>query len=213
MISNLHFISQETPGQTHLQCIEKACGAGVKWVQLRVKDKPLGEIIALALQAKNICDATGAKLIVNDHPLVAKEVDAYGLHLGKEDMPVNQARAIVGESMIIGGTANTIEDIITHTGHGANYIGCGPFRFTKTKAKLSPILGLDGYQRIVSDVRKLNLDIPIIAIGGIEGEDIASILKTGVYGVAVSSLIAFSEDPQQQVSAITQLLKGENITC
>lgn len=213
MISNLHFISQETPGQTHLQCIEKACAAGVKWVQLRVKDRSIKEIIAIALQAKDTCDSWGAKLIINDHPLVAKEVDAFGLHLGKEDISVNQAREIVGDKMIIGGTANTIEDIITHTNHGANYIGCGPFRFTKTKVKLSPILGLDGYRRIISEARKLKLGIPIIAIGGIATEDIVSILETGVYGIAVSSLIAFAEDPHQQVTTITQLLKGENSLC
>lgn len=213
MISKLHFISQETPELTHLECIENACKAGAEWVQLRVKDKSPDEIIAIAKKAKVICDAFGAKLIINDHPSVAKEVDAYGLHLGKEDMPVAEARKIVGDKMIIGGTANTIDDIITHAKNGADYIGCGPFRFTKTKAKLSPILGAEGYRNITAEAKKLNITIPIIAIGGIETEDISSILETGMYGIAVSSLIAFSEQPDMEVSKIKELLKGENTLC
>lgn len=213
MIDKLHFISQETPEFSHLECIEKACLAGVNWVQLRIKDKPAEEIIAIAKQAKVICDEFAAKLIINDHPVVAKEVGAYGLHLGKEDMPVNEARKIVGDEMIIGGTANTIEDIIVHAKNGANYVGCGPYRFTKTKARLSPILGAEGYRTIVVEARNLNIDIPIIAIGGIETEDISSILETGICGIAVSSLIAFADDPEQQVAKIKEFLKGENTLC
>lgn len=213
MISKLHFISQETSEFTHLEGIERACRAGVDWVQLRIKGKSVGEIIVIAKQAKIICDAFGAKLIINDHPFVAKEIGAYGLHLGKEDLPLNQARAIVGHEMIIGGTANTIEDIISHAKNGADYIGCGPFRFTKTKVKLSPILGSDGYRNIVAETKKLNINIPIIAIGGIETKDIPAILETGIYGIAVSSLIAFSEDPQQEVNKIKELLKGEKTLC
>lgn len=213
MVSNLHFISQETPEFTHLECIEKACRAGVDWVQLRVKNKSVDEIIAIAKQAKIICDSYGIKLIINDHPYVAKAVGAYGLHLGKEDMPVTEARKIVGDKMIIGGTANTIEDIITHAKNGANYIGCGPFRFTTTKVKLSPVLGLDGYQNILKEAKRLNIHIPVIAIGGIVTEDIAAILQTGVSGIAVSSLIAFADDPKQEVSKIKVLLKGENVLC
>lgn len=213
MISNLHFISQETPELTHLESIENACKAGVEWVQLRVKNKTIEETIAIAKQAKIICDAFNTKLIINDHPSVAKEIGAYGLHLGKEDMPVAEARKIVGDKMIIGGTANTINDIITHAKNGANYIGCGPFRFTKTKAKLSPILGAEGYRIITAEAKKLGITIPIIAIGGIETEDISSILETGMYGIAVSSLIAFSDQPDKEVSKIKELLKGENTLC
>lgn len=182
-------------------------------MQLRVKNKSIEEIIAIAKQAKIICDAFEAKLIINDHPLVAKEVDAYGLHLGKQDMPVAEARKIVGDNMIIGGTANTIEDILTHARDGANYVGCGPFRFTRTKEKLSPILGLEGYQNILAEAKKLEINLPIIAIGGIKTEDISAILQTGIYGVAVSALIAFADQPENEVMKIKELLKGENAVC
>lgn len=210
MISNLHFISQETPDLTHLESIEKACNAGVDWVQLRVKNKSVEEIIAIAKQAKLICDKFEVKLIINDHPEIAKEVNAYGLHLGKEDMAVADARKIVGDKMIIGGTANTVEDIISHANNGADYIGLGPFRFTRTKAKLSPFLGLNGYDQIITEIKRLKIDLPIIAIGGIERGDISAIIETGVYGVAVSSLIAFADDPNKEVSGIIDVLNREN---
>jgi len=213
MISRLHFISQETPEFTHLECIKKACIAGVDWVQLRVKDRPMEEIIAIAKQAKLICDDFGAKLIINDHPLVAWKIQSYGLHLGKEDMPIAEARKIVGDKMIIGGTANTIDDILQHVADSADYIGLGPFRFTKTKLKLSPVLGLEGYQQIMKEIERLNLTIPVIAIGGIEANDIASIMKASVYGIAASSLIAFADEPEQTLTEINQLLRGENALC
>lgn len=182
-------------------------------MQLRVKNKSIEETITIAKQAKVICDSFDAKLIINDQPLVAKEVGAYGLHLGKQDMPVAEARKIVGDNMIIGGTANTIEDIIAHARDGANYVGCGPFRFTRTKEKLSPILGLEGYLNILAEAKKLDINLPIIAIGGIRTEDIAAILQTGIYGVAVSALIAFADQPENEVTKIKELLKGENVVC
>ena len=182
-------------------------------MQLRVKNKSIEETIAIAKQAKTICDAFDAKLIINDHPFIAKEVGAYGLHLGKQDMPVAEARKIVGDNMIIGGTANTIEDIIAHANDGANYVGCGPFRFTRTKEKLSPILGLEGYRNILAKAKKLDINLPIIAIGGIKTEDISAILQTGIYGVAVSALVAFADQPKNEVNRMKELLKGENAVC
>lgn len=213
MISRLHFISQETAGVTHLGCIKKACVAGVDWVQLRVKDKPIESIVEIAQQAKLICDGFAAKLIINDHPLVAREAQSYGLHLGREDMPVAKARRIVGDKMVVGGTANTLKDILQHAYDGANYIGLGPFRFTRTKLKLSPVLGPAGYQEIMEELRKRNFDLPVIAIGGIEVTDIPALLATGVYGVAASSLIAFADEPAETLAQVNQLLKGGTALC
>ena len=96
-----------------------------------------------------------------------KTINADGVHLGKNDMSIKEARNILGSNYIIGGTANTIEDIINIYQSGADYIGCGPFKFTTTKKKLSPIIGLNGYSNIISNMNKLHIDIPIVAIGGI----------------------------------------------
>ncbi|MBW3546113.1 MAG: thiamine phosphate synthase, partial [Bacteroidetes bacterium] len=120
MIERLQFISQESSDITHLQSITAACQAGVRWIQLRVKEKPLAEVKALAEEAKNICRQWGARLIINDYPEIAAAIGADGLHLGKEDMPLYQARQLIG-NMLTGQTANTFEDVWTHCRQGADY--------------------------------------------------------------------------------------------
>ena len=202
MMERLQFISQENKDQSHLQSIETACKAGVKWIQLRVKEKSEEEVYQMAQQAKSICEAFRAKLIINDHPAIAKAVKSDGVHLGKEDMPVTVARELVGHECIIGATANTFEDIEKHYNNGADYIGLGPYRYTSTKKNLSPILGLEGYQRILNQCRSANIHTPIIAIGGIDLADIEQIIKTGVHGIAISSHIALAQDKMQVVDLI-----------
>jgi thiamine-phosphate pyrophosphorylase len=133
-------------------------------------------------------------LIINDNVTIAKEIGADGVHLGKNDMHPTEAREILGGEAIIGGTANTIEDVVQLSGSGVNYIGLGPYRFTTTKDKLSPILGLEGYMKIMREVQMMSIDIPIIAIGGIVPGDVAALMETGIYGVAVSSAINQSID-------------------
>ena len=91
-----------------------------------------------------------------------KRQGADGVHLGKLDMPIKEARERLGKDFIIGGTANTFEDIRQHAADGADYIGCGPFRFTTTKRKLSPILGLDGYHSILTQMREKGITIPCL---------------------------------------------------
>lgn len=199
MIAKLQYISQENTEQTHLYAIKKALLAGCNWIQLRVKNQPEEKVLELALEARKMCDAFSAKLIINDYPQVALQVKADGLHLGLQDMPVLQARAIVGPEMLIGGTANTFEHVAQRVAEGVDYIGLGPFRFTKTKEKLSPVLGLEGYKTIMQQMREANIRIPIIAIGGIELFDIESIMQTGVYGVAVSGAITHAENPGKTV--------------
>lgn len=207
MIGRLQYISQENARISHLQGIEAACLAGVKWIQLRVKDKPLAEVKALAEDTKSICRQWGARLIINDFPQIAQAIGADGLHLGKEDMPLPQARNMAGE-MIIGQTANTFEDVWRHSLNGADYIGLGPFAYTTTKQKLSPILGLEGYRQIMRRCREEGITTPIIAIGGIGLADIAPILQTGVHGLAVSSLICNAENIRLTVASIHQLLEN-----
>lgn len=197
MIDKLHYISQQSKNGTHLTAIQAALNAGCKWIQLRVKGEPENLILKYALEAQSLCTEFGAKLIVNDHPEIALKAGAYGLHLGLQDMPIAEARQIVGKQMIIGGTANTFEHIQQRVAEGANYIGLGPYRFTKTKEKLSPILGLEGYRGLLEKVRSAGVRIPIIAIGGIEPEDITAIMQTGVHGVAISGAITHAADAAQ----------------
>ncbi|MBB5621406.1 thiamine-phosphate pyrophosphorylase [Pedobacter cryoconitis] len=206
LIDQLHYISQPPENGTHLTAIEQVLQAGGQWIQLRVKEQPEDVVLELAIQASLLCEKYGAKLIVNDYPELALKSGAYGVHLGLNDMPVAQARAILGKDKCIGGTANTFADICRRVEEGADYIGLGPFRFTTTKQNLSPVLGLEGYQKLMEQVREAGIQLPIIAIGGITTQDIRSILQTGIYGVAVSGLLTQGVDLAGNVSLIYQKL-------
>ena len=138
---------------------------------------------------------------------LVERAGADGVHLGKNDMPVDEARKILGNGKIIGGTANTIEDIVRLHKQGADYIGCGPFRFTTTKKKLSPVLGLEGYKSIVQNMRDKGIDLPIVAIGGITVADIPAIMATGVTGIALSGAILGAADPVAMTENILKTLE------
>lgn len=205
MIKNIHklqYISQEKPFNSHLEAIENVLEAGCKWIQLRLKNKSEQEVISIAREAKRLCDKHQAILIINDYVKIAKEIDADGVHIGLNDMSVAEARLILGENKIIGATANTIEDIKMHLKSDPDYIGVGPYRFTQTKEKLSPILGIDGYQKILDEMKQLRLNIPVIAVGGITAEDLPELLKTGIHGVAISGEINHAIDPRQKIEEI-----------
>lgn len=186
MISKLHYISQGETPEIHLANIQKACSSGAEWVQLRLKDVDQETLLQTALRAREITAHFQTRLLINDHYKIAKEVKADGVHLGKTDACPTEAREYLGKWLSIGGTANTLEDCENLIKKGVDYIGLGPFKFTTTKTNLSPTLGLEGYQAILDE---LKTDTPIIAIGGITIVDVPSLLKTGIYGIAVSGEI------------------------
>jgi thiamine-phosphate pyrophosphorylase len=204
LIDQLHYISQPPLNGTHLTAIEKVLRAGGKWIQLRVKEQTEETVLELAIQASRLCEIYGAKLIVNDYPDLALKSGAYGVHLGLDDMPIPEARTILGKNKCIGGTANTFADICRRVEEGADYIGLGPFRFTSTKKNLSPVLGLEGYKNLMHQVNEAGIKLPIIAIGGIQIEDIGTILQTGIYGIAVSGLLTQGENPAESINLLYQ---------
>lgn len=202
---SLQFITHQTERYSYLDSARMALAGGCKWIQLRMKEASEEEIEAAALQLKPLCKEKGAILILDDHVELAKKLEVDGVHLGKKDMPIDQARQILGEAFIIGGTANTFEDVVQHHRAGADYLGIGPFRFTTTKQNLSPVLGLEGYRTILSRMKEANIELPVVAIGGIAYEDIASILDTGVHGIALSGSILRADDPVAETERILNL--------
>ena len=191
MISKFHFITQDLPDFSHSQLAEFACKGGADWIQLRVKNKSFDEWKKISEETKAICKKYGAKIIINDNVQIAKEISADGVHLGKEDMNPKEARKILGNNFIIGGSTNNMEDVRWQMENGCDYIGVGPFRFTSTREKLNPILGLEGIKKITQEFGN---SIPMISIGGIKLEDIEPLMQTGIHGVAVSSAINLSEN-------------------
>lgn len=202
MLNKLQYISQGDSIKEQFFNIRTALDNGCNWIQLRYKTSNLLELFDLAESVKIISDVYMAELIINDNVHLAQQLDADGVHLGLSDMNIIEARAILGDSKIIGGTANTYEDVIHRVADKCNYIGLGPFQFTKTKQKLSPILGLHGYRSIINELKENQIEIPIYVIGGITLNDVSDIIDTGVYGIAVSGLISSSKKPS---TLITQL--------
>ncbi len=186
MISKLHYISQGKSPEEHLKNIKSACSCGAETVQLRLKNIEEQIVLETAKKVKEVTDNFQTRLIINDYYKVAIAIKADGVHLGKTDACPNLVRKELASWQIIGGTANTLKDCEALIEKKVNYIGLGPFRFTNTKEKLSPVLGLAGYKVIIDE---LKTSIPIIAVGGITLNDVESIIETGVYGVAVSSEI------------------------
>jgi len=207
----LQYISQGKTPEEHLQNITSVCEAGGKWIQLRLKDTDMATYVNTAIECRNICDQYGAIMIVNDAVSVAKTSLADGVHLGLKDMSIKQARKTLGENKIIGGTANTVEDCMLHINDGADYIGLGPYRYTNTKKKLSPILGKEGYSRILNELSNQGKQIPIVAIGGILENNIKDLMQTGIAGIAVSGLLTNEERLIERVERIKSKISDSQV--
>lgn len=201
----LQFITHFTDTYSYYDAARMALEGGCRWIQLRMKDASPEEVEQEALLIQSLCRQHGATFIIDDHVELVKKLHADGVHLGKKDMPVAEARRILGKDFIIGGTANTFEDVKMHYEAGADYIGCGPFRFTTTKKNLSPVLGLEGYRSIIGRMKEAGIHLPVVAIGGITFEDIPAIMETGVTGVALSGTILRAPDPVAETKRIVNL--------
>ena len=195
----IQFIKHSNNRYGYVDGARLALEGGCRWVQLRMKEATEAEFMAAAAEIGRLCKEHGATFVLDDHVEWVEKTGADGVHLGKNDMPIDEARKILGSDKIIGGTANTFEDVERLYRQGADYIGCGPFRFTTTKKNLSPVLGLEGYQHIVDQMKSHGINLPIVAIGGILESDIKSILATGVSGIAVSGGILNAENPAEEM--------------
>ena len=204
----LQFITHHTAQYSYLEGAMAALNGGCKWIQLRMKEASDSEVCQVAEVLKPICKKNGAILVLDDRVELVAKLDLDGVHLGKNDMPIAEARKLIGEKYIIGGTANTFDDIKNIVAQGGDYIGVGPFRYTDTKHNLSPILGLDGYKNILSQCRALGITTPLVAIGGIEIEDIPSIMSLGMSGIALSGAILRSNNPIETTQNILTTLNN-----
>lgn len=195
----IQFITHSNTRYDYVEGARLALEGGCRWIQLRMKDAQEVDFLLAAKQIGAMCKEYGATFILDDHVEWVGITGADGVHLGKNDMPVDEARNQLGANRIIGGTANTFEDVERLWRQGANYIGCGPYRFTTTKKNLSPVLGLDGSRHIISKMKAHDINIPVVAIGGILQPDIKDVMATGVSGIAVSGAILNAENPVEEM--------------
>lgn len=196
----LQFITHYNSRYSYEESARVALEGGCRWIQLRIKGTDGKTLEQAAIKVQSLCRDYGATFIVDDDVLLAQKIGADGVHLGKNDMAISQAREILGEEFIIGGTINSFDDILFHLENGLpDYFGCGPLRFTSTKKNLAPILGFDGYRDIIMKMRERGVDIPLVAIGGICKDDISQLLECGVSGIALSGSVINAEDPHQEM--------------
>lgn len=207
----LQFITHTNERYTYYASAQIALEGGCRWIQLRMKDAEDDEILSVAQPLRTLCDKYRATFILDDKVHLVKRCKADGVHLGKTDMSPAEARRILGNNAIIGGTANTIEDIDFLVSCGVDYIGLGPFRFTQTKKKLSPILGMDGYKHILFQCREKKYSLPIVAIGGITLDDIPELMATGITGIALSGSILQAVDPINETKKIIDCINNNHL--
>ncbi len=202
----LQFITNAPTHEAIIEQVTQVLDGGCKWIQLRMKGAGRQEVTRTAKALKPLCKEHEAILIVDDEVEVAKELELDGVHLGKNDMSPIKARELLGAEAIIGATANTFDDIDSLPRVEVDYVGLGPFRYTSTKKKLSPVIGLNGYRDIMDKCRHSDIDHPIVAIGGITIDDIEPILDTGVHGIAVCGSIANAPSPTEATRQMEKLL-------
>ncbi len=199
-MEKLQYISHCNERHTLIEGIAAVLEGGCRWIQLRMKDASEDKIIETGRVVKSLCGRYGATFILDDHVELVEQLGADGVHLGKNDMPVDKARRLLSQDKIIGATANCYDDISKAVSMGADYIGLGPFRYTTTKKNLSPLLGIAGYRDIIGRCRDNGINIPVVAIGGIVIDDVSDIMATGVDGIAVSGALLNAEFPAEQTS-------------
>lgn len=202
-----------TNGSTVVQIVEQVKAVlegGCKWIQIRMKNSTDDDIKKVLDQVKPMCNHHGAKLIMNDRVDIAKIFNLDGVHVGFEDMSVEEARNILGENAIIGVTANTIEEIFELSEKPMNYFGIGPMRFTETKRNLRPLIGLEGYHKIMCAMRETGITKPAVAVGGINISDVYDLLDAGLWGVAVSGAIANSSQIKDTTSQFMSIINKFN---
>ncbi len=195
-ISKLHYLTQDLPNRTHVQQAQIACQAGANWIQYRCFSKNEDELIDELHQVASICDDWGATLILTDHYHLLDKVDAQGVHLENMQADFNTIRDIISDEKTLGASANSIADIQRIADSGTvDYIGCGPFGLTHTKPNDYPVLGFAGYEAIVEEMSKREIDIPVLAVGGVQINDVDGLMNTGVFGIAVSAAVNLAEEP------------------
>ena len=194
-------------GRTTLEILTAAVRGGATVVQLREKDCSTRDFIDQALGIKKFLSAQGVPLIINDRMDVAQAVKADGVHLGQTDMPLEMAKSILGDSMIIGISAESLEDAIEAEKGGADYLGVSPIYATPTKTDTAPPLGLEGLQEIRKAVR-----LPLVGIGSLSRDNAAEVVRSGADGIAVVSAIVAADDPELAARELKDVIDGAKTT-
>jgi thiamine-phosphate pyrophosphorylase len=197
-ISKFHYLTQDLPNRSHVDQAHIACGAGANWIQYRCLTKPDEELVAEINEIAAICDDWGATLIITNHYKLLDRVDAQGVHIEEFDADFAAIREYIGDDKTLGASATDTDMLLrVQNTRVVDYCGYGPFAHTDTKPNNKPLLGFEGYRALQNQ----QIEIPVIAVGGIQLTDVEPLLETGVFGIAVSAAVNLAVDPASAVKA------------
>jgi len=194
--------SRQSRARCNLEIIRAAVRGGVTVVQLREKEMNSQTFYEEGLQIRKFLKQAGVIFLINDRVDMALALDADGVHLGKNDMPVPIARKLLGNDKIIGRSVEHPDEVEAAERDGADYLGASPIYTTPTKPELETGLGLEGLRKI-----RQKTQLPVIAIGGMNQRTVADVIATGADGVAVVSAIVAADDPETATREIMEQVK------
>jgi thiamine-phosphate pyrophosphorylase len=201
-ISRFHYLTQDLPNRNHIEQARIACEAGANWIQYRCLTKPDDELIDEINQVAAICDDWGTTLILTNHYHLLDKVDAQGVHIEDFDADLAAIRNHIGDDKTLGASATNIPRLLAVQNTGVvDYCGYGPFAHTNTKPNNKPLLGFSGYRELQ---KHPEINLPVIAVGGIQITDVEHLLGTGIHGIAVSAAVNLAADPAQAFKAFYQ---------
>lgn len=207
-IEKLQYITHDIADLTHVEQVQLACEAGAKWIQYRCLSKTDAELLTDINAIAEICDDWGTTLIVTNHIHLNGKADIQGFHIEDMDADFIALRKVVGNDITLGGSANTVENLIRLAKQGVDYAGFGPFAITETKPNDFPLLGIDGYTKAIHALKAANTQLPVLAVGGIKIYDVEALMQTGIYGVAVSGAINTADDFIEAYEDFYDAVKG-----
>lgn len=210
-IEKLQYITHDIPHLSHIEQVQQACEAGAKWIQYRCLSKNDEELLQDIKAIAEICDDWGTTLIVTDHVHLNGKADIQGFHIEDMDADFITLRKLVGDDITLGGSANTPENLIRLAKEGADYVGYGPYAETETKPNNYTHLGIEGYQNAVKKLEDQNINLPVLAVGGIKTYDVEALMHTGIYGIAVSGAINFADDFIETYQDFYSLVKESTV--
>jgi thiamine-phosphate pyrophosphorylase len=187
----------------NVELAEAAIAGGADFIQYRSKNPSSRAMIEAATAVHDICAAAGVPLIVNDRIDVALGVEADGVHLGQNDLPVRVARELLGSSKIVGVSTSTYYEALRAERDGADYLSCGHIFPTESKVKSYPARGV----RFLGEVCH-TVSTPVVAIGGITAANAAEVMRAGAYGVAVIGAVRNAASPREAANTLSQIIRA-----
>ena len=198
------YLVMTNPKVGYERCCEAAVKAGVKMVQLRMKDVSRGDLLQMAKRLVGITRGSETNLIIDDDASVAEESGADGVHVGQDDMPVEEVRAKYPGIRIVGLSTHSLAQALDSIRHNPDYIGVGPVFKTPTKKIPDPVLGTELAGKMIASV-----PYPAVAIGGIDGSNLGSVLAAGARNWAVVRAVCGADDPYSAILRLREIAVGQ----